>query len=360
MGNRGKPAVSKKGTQPTIAAAEPQTGYGDTTRWIPNAECQVIGIDKIYERWLGNRASGCFVEVGAFDCQRWSNVSMLAGMGWRGLVIEPMGHYNHECLKAYENDEQVVVVSCAISDHQGLSKLFLGGTLSAISEEQVDTYRGVAWAGDAHRKQRYVVVATYPLDDILEFCGTPKDFEVLSVDAEGSEVDVLNGFDIGRWRPLLVIIEAHEHAEPTLQGQAKEINDYFAQYGYAKIYSDPINNVYVRQDLAGEKTLTILLPTPAATEDGLVLCSNCRERPGYKTCFVCQGLICDPCNFSGNSSGIKIAIQLYTEDTTINLTERKMTRDLCRNCVGNLVKRQPASVAVVNHLLERFMELDGH
>ena len=39
--------------------------------------------------------------------------------------------------------------------------------------------------------------------------GTPTNFDFLSIDVEGHEIEVLRGFDIARWRPQLVLLEDH-------------------------------------------------------------------------------------------------------------------------------------------------------
>ena len=47
------------------------------------------------------------------------------------------------------------------------------------------------------------------LDSILEEAGCPTAFDFLSIDVEGHEIEVLRGFDIGRWRPRLILLEDH-------------------------------------------------------------------------------------------------------------------------------------------------------
>ena len=52
-------------------------------------------------------------------------------------------------------------------------------------------------------------VPTRTLDSILLEAGAPSDFDFLSIDVEGHEIEVLRGFDIGRWRPRLILLEDH-------------------------------------------------------------------------------------------------------------------------------------------------------
>jgi hypothetical protein len=71
------------------------------------------------------------------------------------------------------------------------------------------------------------VVRTITLSDLLDATGlTHIDF--LSIDVELSEPKVLAGFDIDRFRPALVCIEAHPQVR-------QQILDYFARHRYVVV-----------------------------------------------------------------------------------------------------------------------------
>ena len=57
--------------------------------------------------------------------------------------------------------------------------------------------------------ERIITVPIRTLDSILAEAGTPTNFDFLSIDVEGHEIEVLLGFDIARWRPQLVLLEDH-------------------------------------------------------------------------------------------------------------------------------------------------------
>ena len=88
---------------------------------------------------------------------------------------------------------------------------------------------------------------TRSLDSILEEYSVPKHFDLLVIDVEGAELDVIRGFYIMLYYPRMIIIEAHElHKNGKLRRNAKFINETMQMSGYTKIYSDQINNIYVR------------------------------------------------------------------------------------------------------------------
>jgi hypothetical protein len=54
-----------------------------------------------------------------------------------------------------------------------------------------------------------IQVPTRTLDSILEEAEVSVPIDLLSIDVEGHETEVLQGFDFSRWRPQLILIEDH-------------------------------------------------------------------------------------------------------------------------------------------------------
>src|SRR5438093_11350898 len=63
--------------------------------------------------------------------------------------------------------------------------------------------------GPGAQPQQVIDVPVRTLDDILFEARAPKGFDFLSIDVEGHELEVLSGFDLGRWRPRLILLEDH-------------------------------------------------------------------------------------------------------------------------------------------------------
>src|SRR5262245_554998 len=62
---------------PSVGTALPPSSF-----YRPDADCQVRGLDAIYNAAFGNLKHGVFVEVGAYDGQFVSNTCFLADLGW--------------------------------------------------------------------------------------------------------------------------------------------------------------------------------------------------------------------------------------------------------------------------------------
>lgn len=148
--------------------------------------------------FFGN-IKGYYVEVGANDPRARSQTWHLEQQGWTGVLIEPQPDLA-ATLRA-ERKSQVFAVACSSPANAGQElPLHVAGPLSSLDR------RGMA-PGATPEKVIRVPVRT--LDSILEEAGSPAGFDFLSIDVEGHELDVLQGFDLARWRPRLLMIEDH-------------------------------------------------------------------------------------------------------------------------------------------------------
>lgn len=206
--------------------------------------CQIKNLPDIYQSIFGD-IQGKFVEVGALDCYTWSNTYGLALANWQGLMIEPQPEYFDHCKELYKDNPNIILENCCIGKKNGRTRLYLGGSLSTTKKKIIKTYNSIEGMNfTGLREDNFIICDMFTLDTILKKHNWSKDFEVLSIDVEGAEIDVLNGFDLNYWQPKMIIIEVHEHhTDKRLSAKAKKVDQLLKDY--QKIYSDHINNIYV-------------------------------------------------------------------------------------------------------------------
>ena len=213
--------------------------------YILSPTCQIQKLDKIFERFLGFKKDGVFVEFGAYDGEYVSNTSGLADMGWTGLYIEPVQEYFEQCRERHKKNKKVQVVNLAVGDEPKEVEISIGGPLSTISKETLDRFNELDWAKGYHKGQTQMILQQ-PLGVILSDNGIPKQFDVMSVDVEGYEWQALKSFPIDEWLPKLVIIELHDNNldYPHEWEEADKLVDYFETVGYRVVYKDLSNTIY--------------------------------------------------------------------------------------------------------------------
>lgn len=210
--------------------------------------CQISGLWQIYEHVFGQRTDGFFVEVGAYDGYNFSNTWGLAEAGWKGIYIEPVKEFYTKCIANHARHSNVSVYNIAIGKDNGEIELNLGGPLTSANKKQVKKVKQLAWARGVYTDKN-VRVECKTLDTFLNFIEPNQPIDVLVIDVEGMEMDVLEGANLEKWNPKMIIIEAHEyHPDDVLRVYAKSINDFVQPLGYKKIYSDEINNIYIKKE----------------------------------------------------------------------------------------------------------------
>jgi len=210
--------------------------------------CQVRGLNKIYQEYFGYKNEGCFIEIGAADGISWSNTYGLYKAGWYGAMYEPDANAYIKCVENMKPYPKVRVHNLAIGKYNGqvvLHAAQIGG--STVSNEYLDAIK--LRNGWNPTGEYFVDMIT--LDRALGMDKVrPLEVDVLSIDTEGNEPDILDGFNIDYWKPAMVIIEAHEHYPDIDRPKtADRINSYFDKHNYKKIYCDEVNNIYVPSEL---------------------------------------------------------------------------------------------------------------
>jgi FkbM family methyltransferase len=146
------------------------------------------------------KSQGYFVEIGACDPIRLSNTYYLeSNYAWNGILVEPNPYLGVDL----EEKRQATLISCAVGD-RGSIQLYLAQDPEFTTSSLVDNQ-------DRHKlfrdSGRVIEVQSTPLADIFFENNTPKFFDFLSVDVEGSELQALMSNDWEKWRPNYVVVE---------------------------------------------------------------------------------------------------------------------------------------------------------
>jgi len=194
---------------------------------------------------LNWKKGGYFVEFGALDGVTHSNTLMLEKRyGWSGLLAEPAKEW-HEVLRLNRNcdiDERAV---WSESGHEVLFRVTSARGLSTI-----DQY----WDSDGHAGLRKAVdlypVKTVSLADLLETHKAPTEIDYLSIDTEGSELDVVNKFPFDRYDISIISVE-HNYSK-----NRDAISEILRENGFVRLFEDlsQIDDWYVKRSLIQDRS----------------------------------------------------------------------------------------------------------
>jgi len=203
------------------------------------------GEDQIVYNILKDTPNGIFMDIGAHDGIRFSNTYFYELLGWKGLCIEAHPDYYNICT---QNRPNSIVLHCACNNKNGVCKFNANyrGALSTLNDDLKDFfcehYKG--YYGNNENKliqgmiNGQISVPSRTIDSLMEEYFPDKSIELLSIDTDGSEKWVLQGFDINKWKPRVIIIE--------VSVVPKIVNNYFKNTNYYKAYSNGTNTIYCR------------------------------------------------------------------------------------------------------------------
>ncbi len=180
-----------------------------------------MGVEEWFIRdFFGDVRDGIFVDVGAWNPTKGSNTYRLErDFGWSGLAVDAI----HEFEQGYQSlrPNSRFVAAFVGDQNTGTATLHVPETLTEVAsgaESFVKIFEDTSIPRQVPRRT---------LDSLLEQAGLTR-IDFLSMDIELGEPAALRGFDIERYRPALVCIEAH--------GETRQaILDYFAEHGYVLI-----------------------------------------------------------------------------------------------------------------------------
>ena len=187
------------------------------------------GEDMILRRLFEHQTHGFYVDVGAHHPYRFSNSCYFFRRGWAGINIDP----NPDAIDAFRRDRPSDINVCVgVSDKAGeLSFHF-------FNEPALNTF-DADLAAERARLPDYRLVKTRSipvrrLDDLLtEYLPRDRKIDFMSIDVEGMDLSVLRSNDWSRFRPALLLVEAHERTVAAVENDP--VNLFAVGSGYRLI-----------------------------------------------------------------------------------------------------------------------------
>lgn len=187
-----------------------------------------ISQDAFVQWALGGKRGGYFCDFGATNGLFLSNSYALeTEFGWTGICAEPAKSW-HEELR--HNRSGASIETRCVWSKSG-EKL----TFSESASRELSTLTQFE-NSDSHARRRRGAktyqVETIALNAMLQEHGAPELFDYLSIDTEGSELDILEAFDMKRWRPAVITVE-HNYTT-----NRKPIYDLLTGAGYRRVLEE--------------------------------------------------------------------------------------------------------------------------
>lgn len=168
---------------------------------MPHSRSQIFQ-DLFVLNWLNYKRSGYFVEFGAADGVIYSNSHLLEKeLGWSGILAEPARVWRADL----ERNRTAHIDTRCVWKSTGETLVFNEVALGELST--IDDFSD----HDSHSKSRETgsryEVSTVSLNDLLETHDAPDVIDYLSIDTEGSELEILSALDFERYKFRVITCE---------------------------------------------------------------------------------------------------------------------------------------------------------
>ena len=175
---------------------------------------------------LDLKEPGFYLDIGAHHPVKLNNTYHLYQAGWRGICIEP----NEDLVNNFKRSRpQDTVLNIAVSNFEGEADFYMG---------QYSVHSSLQENNNTNLSKRKVPVRK--LESILDEKEIT-DIDFLSVDTEGTEVDVLEGLNLKRYRPRLILAEYNTSSRANLT-----LQPYLLENGYHLIFINTWNMLFSR------------------------------------------------------------------------------------------------------------------
>ena len=186
-----------------------------------------------------DKKDGFYLDIGAHDGQSFSNTYYFDRLGWQGLAIEPLPHL----FEKLEQCRSCICVNACVSATQGTVPFLhldccdemLSGMCGTYDERQLAIVMNdiAQFGGEA----KILQLPAVRLDTLLEKYGiTHIDF--MSLDTEGSELEILQTIDFSKVTIDVITVENNYNEQP--------LKDFLCAHGFILLTHLHVDDIFVR------------------------------------------------------------------------------------------------------------------
>jgi len=182
-----------------------------------------------------------FIEAGATNGLNWSNTYLLEKfLGWNGVLVEPCRSFHKDLRR---NRVASIETRCLLSSDNirvSFTEVLSSSNEHMISSPElssVSSFLPDDWASKV-RSQNSIVydVQTISFTSLAKTHGFEGHLGYLSLDTEGSEVDILDSIDFTSFTFDIITVE-HNH----IPSRIEKIKTILAPHGYISVLEDASN-----------------------------------------------------------------------------------------------------------------------
>jgi FkbM family methyltransferase len=208
--------------------------------------------DLMLHRALRNIEGGFYIDVGANDPEYESVTKAFYDRGWCGVNIEPTDTMFARLNERRSRDINLNAAAWTSTGKQVLYFITGSEAWATLEPGMAELHR------EAGRKVEETTIQTVSLRDVCEKYVGEREIHFMKIDVEGGELKVLHGHDFTKWRPWIILGEAHG-PDITLE-YYRPWQTILEHANYKFVYTDGLNRFFIAKERVDQLSAAFVAP----------------------------------------------------------------------------------------------------
>jgi len=191
------------------------------------------GEDIFISEFFKTNTKGFYVDIGSFHPLMYNNTVLLYKKGWTGINID----LNQTTIDLFNiirpKDKNICA---AISTREREVKLFFEHNFSPLNTINNEFFSALNMSESKQKKFQEKIISTISFESAIKNLGKIPKVDFLNIDVEGSDLDVLQSFDVKKYQPALICIELYP--DEKLKKNNQDIIEYLSSNNYSLIKTE--------------------------------------------------------------------------------------------------------------------------
>lgn len=158
---------------------------------------------------------GRFMDIGAYDVFKFSNVRALYERGWKGILVEPAPENYKAIAEYYAHDIDMQVINCAVGITGGEIDFY--SCQDAVSTSDIKHMKKWEAAGVPFAKIKVNQVNV--VDFMNQYC---KDIDFLSIDTEATNIQLFRMIPDFVFEQIKMLCIEHDNNEEEIEARLRK------------------------------------------------------------------------------------------------------------------------------------------